>query len=55
MKMNLYHMLGIEHLIIAAPMGPGLTGPSWTPRRATLARGGAADHPQRLVGLLEPE
>jgi len=27
MKTNLCHMLGIEHPIIAAPMGPDLTGP----------------------------
>ena len=27
MKTNLCHVLGIEHPIIAAPMGPDLTGP----------------------------
>src|SRR6202035_1123184 len=27
MKTSLCHMLGIEHPIIAAPMGPDLTGP----------------------------
>ena len=27
MKTNLCHILGIEHPIIAAPMGPDLTGP----------------------------
>ena len=27
MKTNLCHMLGIEHPIIAAPLGPDLTGP----------------------------
>ena len=27
MKTNLCHLLGIEHPIIAAPMGPDLTGP----------------------------
>ena len=27
MKTKLCHMLGIEHPIIAAPMGPDLTGP----------------------------
>ena len=27
MKTNLCHMLGIEYPIIAAPMGPDLTGP----------------------------
>ncbi len=27
MKTNLCHMLGIEHPIIAAPMGPDMTGP----------------------------
>ena len=27
MKTNLCYMLGIEHPIIAAPMGPDLTGP----------------------------
>jgi NAD(P)H-dependent flavin oxidoreductase YrpB (nitropropane dioxygenase family) len=27
MKTTLCHMLGIEHPIIAAPMGPDLTGP----------------------------
>src|SRR3954471_5365176 len=29
MKTNLCHMLGIEHPIIAAPMGPDLTGPEF--------------------------
>src|ERR1700722_4863555 len=28
MKTNLCHVLGIEHPIIAAPMGPDLTGPN---------------------------
>jgi NAD(P)H-dependent flavin oxidoreductase YrpB (nitropropane dioxygenase family) len=27
MKTSLCHLLGIEHPIIAAPMGPDLTGP----------------------------
>ena len=29
MKTNLCHMLGIEYPIIAAPMGPDLTGPDF--------------------------
>jgi hypothetical protein len=28
MRTNLCHVLGIEHPIIAAPMGAGLTGPT---------------------------
>jgi len=37
MKTNLCHMLGIEHPIIAAPMGPDLTGPYLTRQTVTLA------------------
>jgi hypothetical protein len=41
-KTTLCHLLGIEHPIIAAPMGPDLTGPELV---AAVSNAGALGHP----------
>ena len=51
MKTNLCHVLGIEHPIIAAPMGPDLTGPDLVAAVSNAARRDAADHRAALAGL----
>jgi hypothetical protein len=51
MKTNLRHVLGIEQPILAAPMGPDLTGPDLVAAVSNATRRGAADHRAALAGL----
>ena len=51
MKTNLCHVLGIEHPILAAPLGPDLTGPDLVAAVSNATRRGAADHRAALAGL----